>query len=245
MKGRRDSGDSPVLLRSAPGAGTALPEMVRRLRWILAAVVLAFVGLSVRLWQLQVVRGDQYYEQTVSNVVHERFLPSIRGKILDRRGEPLADNRPAFNIYVTPATFTPEVAERLTRLLGLNEDEVARMHERIEVGRERDRRASALVFEDQSRERAAQIKQAGFQLPGVEVHDEPYRYYPQGALAAHLIGYMNQMTTAEYVDLGRAGLRALGAGRSLRPGARLGELPARQEGHRALCRQRTRPAHCR
>lgn len=205
MKGRSDSADSAVLLRSAPGAGTALPELVRRLRWVLAIMVLAFIGLSVRLWQLQVVRGDQYYEQTVSNVVHERFLPSIRGKILDRGGEPLADNRPAFNIYVTPSKFTPEVAERLTRLLGLNEDEVARMHERIEAGRERARTAPALVFEDQSRERAALIKQASFQLPGVEVHDEPYRYYPQGALAAHLIGYMNQMTNEEYADLAEQG----------------------------------------
>ncbi|HWN70323.1 MAG TPA: penicillin-binding protein 2, partial [Haliangium sp.] len=202
---RSDAEGKLGLIRSAPGVGTALPELTRRLRWIILVVGLSFVGLMVRLWQLQVVRGDQYYEQTVSNVVHERFLPSIRGKILDRRGEPLADNRPAFNIYVTPAKFTPEVAERLTRLLGLSEDEVARMHERIEASSQRNRRAPALVFEDQSRERAALIKQAGFQLPGVEVHDEPYRYYPQGALAAHLIGYMNQMTNEEYAELAPQG----------------------------------------
>jgi penicillin-binding protein 2 len=206
--GRGDRGESAGtlgLIRSAPGVGAALPELTRRLRWVIAVVALSFVGLMVRLWQLQVVRGDQYYEQTVSNVVHERFLPSIRGKIVDRRGEPLADNRPAFNIYVTPAKLTPEVAERLTRLLGLSEDEVARMHERIEAGSVRNRRAPALVFEDQSRERAALIKQAGFQLPGVEVHDEPYRYYPQGALAAHLIGYMNQMNNEEYGELAPQG----------------------------------------
>jgi penicillin-binding protein 2 len=202
---RGDADGKLGLIRSAPGVGAALPELSRRLRWIIVVVALSFVGLLVRLWQLQVVRGDQYYEQTVSNVVHERFLPSIRGKILDRRGEPLADNRPAFNIYVTPAKVTPEVTERLTRLLGLSEDEVARMHQRIEAGNQRNRRAPALVFEDQSRERAALIKQAGFQLPGVEVHDEPYRYYPQGALAAHLIGYMNQMTNDEYADLAPQG----------------------------------------
>lgn len=205
MTGRREPGSGPVLLRSAPGMGPVLPELQRRMRWVVVIVVLAFASLIARLWQLQVVRGDQYYEQTVSNVVHQRFLPSIRGKILDRQGEPLANNRPAFNIYITPAHFTPEVAERLTRLLGLSQDEIARMHERVEAGRARGRRAPALVFEDQSRERAALIKQASFQLPGIEVYDEPYRYYPHGAMAAHLVGYMNQMTSAEYEQLAPEG----------------------------------------
>jgi hypothetical protein len=44
------------------------------------------VVLVGRLWQLQVMRGESYYERTVSNVVKERYLPSVRGKILDRKG---------------------------------------------------------------------------------------------------------------------------------------------------------------
>lgn len=194
-----------MLIRGTAGAGPAMPELGRRLRWVIGVVALSFLALVVRLWQLQVLRGEQYYEQTLSNVVHDRFLPSIRGKILDRRGEPLADNRPAFNIYVTPNKFDEEVAERMTRLLGLSEDELHLLGERLEAGRARSARAPVLVFEDQSRERAALVKQAGFQLPGVEVRDEPYRFYPNKALAAHLIGYMNQMTGNEFVDLGPQG----------------------------------------
>ncbi len=198
-------GSGPVLLRNAPGVGPALPELRSRLRWVAAVVLLSFLGLGARLWQLQIVRGEEYYEQTLSNVVHQRFLPSIRGKILDRRGEPLADNRPAFNIYVIPSRFDDQTAKRLTRLLGLDEDEVATMHKRVEAGRERSRRQPVMIFEDQGRERAALIKQTSFQLPGVEVHNEPYRTYPQDGLAAHLIGYMNQMTADEYTDLGPQG----------------------------------------
>lgn len=186
-----------MLIRSDWSAGPALPELNRRLRWLILMVVVAFVALMGRLWQLQVVRGEQYYEQTLSNVVHERFLPSIRGQILDRKGEPLADNRPAFNIYITPRTFTREVAERLTRLLGLTEDEQAVMRERVEAGKNRSPTTAVLAFEDQSRERASLVKQASFQLPGIEVRDEPYRFYPHNDLAAHLIGYMNQLTSSE------------------------------------------------
>ncbi|WP_428265254.1 penicillin-binding protein 2 [Haliangium sp.] len=205
MSERGGYGKEPVLIRNAPGEGPALPELHRRLRWVALILVGSFLFLAGRLWQLQVVRGEAYYEQTLSNVVHERFLPSIRGKILDRRGESLADNRPAFNIYATPGRFTPEVAARLVRLLGLSEDEVATMEARIEAGRERSRRKPVLIFEDQSRERAALVKQAGFQLDGIEVHNEPYRTYPHGDLAAHLIGYMNQMNADEYATLGPEG----------------------------------------
>ena len=83
----------------------ALPELGRRLKWVALAMVVAFALLVGRLWQLQIIRGDSYRQRTVQNVVHERYLPSIRGAILDRRGVPLASNRPAFNLYVTPRTF--------------------------------------------------------------------------------------------------------------------------------------------
>lgn len=197
-----------MLIRGDSGAGPAVPELHRRLRWIIVVVVVAIVALGGRLWQLQVVRGEQYYEETLSNVVHERFLPSIRGQIRDRNGEPLANNRPAFNIYATPRTFSPEVAERLTRLLGLSDDEVALMEGRVRAGGARSRTSPVLIFEDQSRARAALVKQSGYQLPGIEVHDEPYRTYPHDGLAAHLIGYMNQMTDDEIVKYGPQGYDA-------------------------------------
>ncbi|HLL21991.1 MAG TPA: hypothetical protein VK427_07665, partial [Kofleriaceae bacterium] len=116
-----------MLLRSSsgPGAGNgpALPELHRRLKWVALGILMGFVLLVGRLWQLQVMRGESYYERTVSNVVKERYLPSVRGKILDRKGVALADNRPAFNIYATPKQFKPETRAELARLLGLSDDE--------------------------------------------------------------------------------------------------------------------------
>lgn len=197
-----------MLIRSEQAAGPALPEVHHRLRWIIIVVVLAFLLLLGRLWQLQVMHGEEYYEQTLSNVVHERFLPSIRGKILDRRGHPLADNRPAFNIYVTPHSFSEGVRTQLIRLLGLSDDEITRLDERVAAGRERQARRPVLAFEDQSRKRAALVKQSGFQLPGIEVHDEPYRFYPEKDLGAHLVGYMNQMTSTELEKYGPLGYDA-------------------------------------
>src|SRR5262245_21784508 len=199
---RADAGRfAAVLIRqsSGPGSGNgpALAELHRRLRWVALIGIGALVVLVGRLWQLQVMRGEGYYERTVSNVVKERYLPSVRGKILDRRGVALADNRPAFNIYATPRQVTRELQAELVRMLGLTDSEVAKIDERLAVGRKRDPRTAIVILEDQGRDRAALIEQSLARLPGVEVHHEPYRYYPQGDLAAHLVGYMTQMTAAE------------------------------------------------
>jgi len=192
---------------SGPGSGNgpALPELHRRLKWVALIGIGALFVLVGRLWQLQVMRGESYYERTVSNVVKERYLPSVRGKIVDRKGVALADNRPAFNIYATPKQLTRVLEAELVRMLGLSDDEIAKIDERLEVGRKRDPKAAVVILEDQTRDRAALIAQSQAQLPGVEVHYEAYRNYPWKKRAAHLIGYMTQMTAAEADRLGSQG----------------------------------------
>lgn len=211
-----------MLLRDSSGQrghGLASPELARRVRWACVIGAMLLLALIGRLWQLQVVRGDGYYQRTVTNVVHERFLPSVRGKILDRKGHPLADNRPAFNVYVTPKQLTEAQRSELGRLLGLTAEESDKVDQRIAAGTKRNPRQAVLILEDQGRERAALIEQQRFRLGAVEVRHEPYRNYPEGDLAAHLLGYMTQMTEAEaerlrkqgYDDdelVGRAGLEA-------------------------------------
>jgi penicillin-binding protein 2 len=198
-----------MLLRDAGSggnrAGIGSPELARRVRFACGFGALIFIALIGRLWQLQVVRGDSYYQATVTNVVHERYLPSVRGKIVDRNGHPLADNRPAFNIYVTPRQLTEAQRTELGRLLGLTQEESDKVDERIAAGRKRNSRQPVLVLEDQGRDRAALIEQARFRLGGVEVRHEPYRNYPEGDRAAHLLGYMTQMNEKEAERLKKQG----------------------------------------
>jgi len=201
-----------MLIRQSAGHGSgngpALPELHRRLKWLAVIGIGALVVLVGRLWQLQVMRGESYYERTVSNVVKERYLPSVRGKILDRKGVALADNRPAFNIYATPKQLSKPLELELVRMLGLSDDEIAKIDERLEIGKKRDPRTAIAILEDQGRDRAALIEQSLARLPGVEIRHEPYRFYPAGDLAAHLIGYMTQMTAAEADKLGNQGYDA-------------------------------------
>ena len=197
-----------MLMENPSSGGVALPTLGRRLRWVMLAMLIAFGGLVVRLWQLQVMRGDRYRERTVSNVVHQWFLLLIRGRILDRNGVALADNRAAFNLYATPKAFTPWLRGKLKRLIGLSDDELAKIDARVATAKKRKVRDPILLLEDISRDRAARVDQERYLIPELEVRNEPYRHYPQGALAAHLVGYMTQMTPDEASDLGNQGYQS-------------------------------------
>src|ERR1700744_1446171 len=123
---------------SSGSYGPARPHLHKRPPWVALAGIAAFALLVGRLWQLQVMRGESYFERTVSNVVKERYLPSVRGQILDRKGVPLAANRPAFDIYATPKQMTPELHAELARMLGLDDDELAKLDERLAIGTKHD-----------------------------------------------------------------------------------------------------------
>src|SRR6185312_5889084 len=106
--------------------------------------------------------------------------------------------RPAYNVYVTPRLLTPEAFARLRTVLGMNGDEAMDVWERVaEVGpngKPSDR--PVLLAEDISREARAAIE-TGVDLPGVKIVAGPRRSYPMGAVAAHVLGYMNEISGDE------------------------------------------------
>jgi penicillin-binding protein 2 len=179
--------------RHVPSPG--MPEFNRRFGWLVAIVAVAFVILVGRMWQLQVVRGERYFQQSTNNFKAEQFIPAVRGKILDRARNVLVDNRPSFNVFVTPRTFTPEVRGRFAKLCALSTDELDDMTQKL--ARVRDRLRPLMILEDVSRERLALIAQDAAELPGVEVRDAPHRNYLYGKLAAHVLGYLNQISDSE------------------------------------------------
>ncbi len=184
-----------ILDRHTPSPG--VPEFQRRFGWLLAVVGLAFVILIGRLWQLQVVHGEQYFQQTTNNFGKTRPIPAVRGLIKDRRGVVLVDNRPAYNVYVTPRYFTKQSRANLVKVLGLGKDEAQKIDDKLARAKDRDRYQSILVLDDIDKDRKALIDQIQSDLPGVEVQDVPHRDYLYGTLAAHILGYMNQVTTPE------------------------------------------------
>jgi penicillin-binding protein 2 len=187
------------------GQDAELPEMRRRARFFGFFVLAAFLAIAGRLFYLQVVEGDAFYRLTSDNIVRTEILPAVRGQIRDRKGRVLATVRPSYNLYVTPRLLTSENFARLRAVLGMNGDEAIDVWERLQgpgadaapgspAAREKER--PVLLSEDISREAMAAIE-TGLDLPGVKIVSVPRRSYPFGALASHVVGFMNEVSADE------------------------------------------------
>ncbi len=175
----------------------------RRFYWAQVGVACAFLILLARLWQLQVLSGDHYFRKSADNFVKELELPAVRGQIRDRNGLVLADNRPAYDVAITPrfaATDPDDLAGELSalgELLGFSDDDVAQLHAKLAQKKGLDRFRALVIAEDVSRDRLAHIESQLYRLPGVSVSAVAHRAYPEGKVAGHVIGYMNQIAADE------------------------------------------------
>jgi penicillin-binding protein 2 len=188
--------------------------MRRRAKFFALITVVAFLAIAGRLFYLQIVQGDSFYRLTSDSIVRTEILPAVRGQIRDRKGRVLATVRPSYNLYVTPRLLTSEGFARLRTTLGMNGDEAMDVWERMQgtvaadgapAAREKER--PVLLAEDISREAMASIE-TGLDVPGAKIVSVPRRSYPQGALAAHVLGFMNEVSADELRTKKDEGYRA-------------------------------------
>jgi len=172
-------------------------EFSRRLRVMAWACSIAFLVLLGRLWQLQILQGDLYHRKSEDNFVRDVEIPALRGLIRDRKGQVLADNRPAYNVYVTPKFLSDEALNLLAECLQLTPERRDAIRERVKSAKGIARFRPFLAVEDVSREQMARVATNRQNLPGVQIATMPRRVYPLGATAGHVTGYLNEITAAE------------------------------------------------
>jgi penicillin-binding protein 2 len=162
---------------------------------ILGFVVLAVLGLLLaRLWTLQVLNGSAYAEQAKENRVREVTTEAPRGRILDRTGLELVTNRPTMAVVVEPSAKNDEkLLGRLSTVLNMP---VADIKERASSVRQAPL-AMRTVAIDVPMAAVSYISEHEAEFPGVEVRTQAVRKYPQGALAAHVLGYAGEVSQSE------------------------------------------------
>ena len=98
---------------------------------LVALVLAALTAVGIQQWRARRSYGSDFVAAVVAEVPERS---PERGRILDRNGVPLAENRRAFDVYVTPRLFTRQVRTRLIGLLHLDADEVARLDRAAALG---------------------------------------------------------------------------------------------------------------
>lgn len=174
-----------------------IPEFRRRYRYFVWAVGICFTILVGRLWQMQMIEGDVYLKRSENNFIQEIRIPTVRGLILDRKGQPLVTNRPSFDVYVTPRFVNATVLERLIEELALTPDVAQEVKEKVARVSDRKRLDPLLAVRDINRDQLAHIEAHKEELLGVRVIARTHRSYIHGNLAAHILGYLNEVSPEE------------------------------------------------
>jgi penicillin-binding protein 2 len=177
---------------------------------VLAVLVIVLMSLLMsRLWFLQVLAGEKYKDAALENHVRIATLQAPRGRILDRNGSTLVDNRASLVVGIRKDDLPDdnqaayEIKKRLASMLGITPKQINK--------RLADRRVSsyraAPVAEDVPRDVFFQLAERGDEFPGVEVSIVPVRSYPHGLLAAHVVGYVGETNEEELERLQPKGYR--------------------------------------
>ncbi len=176
--------------------------------FVMIGVALTFGIFLMRLFQLQIIRGDEYQIRSERNSVRTVRLEAARGEILDRERRLVASTRPAFGVEVIPNELhAPQrTYDALGELLGR---EVLDLQGVVGSPGGRRRFQPIALATDLSYEERARVESHRYALPGVFTTIRPRRYYEAGESAAHLLGFIGeigaeQLGTRRFADY-RAG----------------------------------------
>jgi penicillin-binding protein 2 len=155
---------------------------------ILAAIFL----LSLRYVYLQVVSYEEFSTRSINNQVRIVPVAPNRGLIYDRRGRPIAENRPAYRLELVPEKVddVEQTVAELGRIVDLPDDAFGKFQDNRK--RHRDFDSVPLKF-NLTEEEVARFAVERHLFTGVEIVPYLARYYPYGELLTHVLGYVGRL----------------------------------------------------
>ena len=168
----------------------------QRITGVIICALAAFVVLFIRLIYLQVIMGDEYRRLSLNNSIRLQSIDPARGRLYDRNSDLLVDNRPSFDVNITLKDAEPlqRTLAKLSRHLQTPADTLL---SQIKQTRDASAYQPRLLKQDVGRNTLAAIEVNKFNLPGVSVDVNLRRHYIYGRMAAHLIGYLSEISPAE------------------------------------------------
>src|SRR5919198_773554 len=164
---------------------------------ILGGIALVmFSVIFFRLWYLQVLSSGKYVKQAQNNQVRDISVQAPRGEIVDRTGQTLVKNRTALALQVRPLELPNDPARRRQELRRLGK--VAGMpyshisHD-IHVQEKQVPASPVTLKRDVPYDLVYYLRENDRRFPGITVDRVYVRQYPEGTLAAHILGYTREI----------------------------------------------------
>jgi penicillin-binding protein 2 len=186
-----------MMYRDSESRNPMSPQLALRVAIIGGVALVMFGIVFFRLWYLQVLSGDRYLAEANNNRVRDIVVQAPRGKIVDRNGRVLVDNRSGYAVKVNPAKLPKDPAARrrvfysLSRVVG--EQPRTLIHD-VNKKFKAVPFQNATVQNDVPQPVYAYILEHQEEFPGVNVEQVFFRSYPHKEIGAHLFGTVGPVT---------------------------------------------------
>ncbi len=160
-------------------------------------VILCFAALIFgRLWFLQIHKGEEYRDRAENNRVRLREIAAPRGNILDIKGREMVRNRPSFNVVLVREDSN-DVDELIKQLASTLDIDISMLWEKLRDAEGKPRHIPVRLLEDVEWETLAYVENHNQEFPGIRIETIPARVYRYENLAAHVIGYLGEISKKE------------------------------------------------
>jgi penicillin-binding protein 2 len=156
----------------------------------------AFAALAVGFWVFQIAQHERFKEMAENNHMRKLPLPAPRGVLLDRNGKVLVENQNAFHIALVREQ-TKDIDETLHILAAATGTDEIQLHEIVARRRREASYRPIVLIENATREQVIAVRARRWELPGIVAQLVPSRKYPSNDMAAHLFGYVGEVTEAQ------------------------------------------------
>ncbi|MBC7361381.1 MAG: penicillin-binding protein 2 [Candidatus Aminicenantes bacterium] len=173
-----------------------LSQVIKRSKITFYLLGLILFLILVFYWKIQVFDYEKYWKMAEANRLRELVIPAPRGLILDRQKVVLADNLPSFKVSLIREAIKDyqETIDRLSLFLGIDKEE---LKNRIERYRFLPAFEPVVIKDNLKLDEVAVIEARKEEFPELRLEVEPKRFYPFGQTAAHLLGYLQEVSVDE------------------------------------------------
>lgn len=176
--------------------------MENRIKIFKIVLLIIFVLLIFKAFQIQVLNGDYYFNLSEGNRTSFRPISAPRGKIIDRDGEILVNNKLSHNLYLLPNEIPPKIEvdsiiNKIAELTSLNYKNLLDNYNFSKENIQLQSQNALVLKRNINKEDMVILLENQNEVPGVLIKESSMRDYVYEDLASHLIGYVGEISKEE------------------------------------------------
>lgn len=159
-------------------------------------IILSFLIIVIRLWYLQIYKGDVLYKYSLENRLRKEVVKAPRGLIFSRNNQLLVNNIPRFDAIITPQYLKNKEAT-LTKLALTLEMPIASIRKILKKNSTQARYRAVVIKKNISQKEVAVLETEAAKMPGVSVDTFISREYKDSEVGGHLFGYIGEISQTQ------------------------------------------------